>query len=271
MLKPWLAPLREAIASLGDCDADFGVRKNAHWVLLADAAIQNKQIKNYQNQSIRFAPQQLNTKHAYELGIAQTGVVTCRTVEAGYSSNDERHDWCNALIWLQFPRTKVILNQLQAYAYLEQIDNGHPTGHPNGSRGAMRDSLTVFDENALILCYDDPLLVDALRARQWAGVLHTSRSAWGKHIKPFVFGHALLQKMDQPFKAVTAHAFVLPWAKQDLADLDQAQLDAALCASLAQIPWSEKPFLPLPVMGIPLWSEGNSDAEFYNDPKVFRA
>ena len=266
MLKPWLEPLREAIATIGDCDINFDGRRDANWVLLADAAIQKKQINNYQNQSIRFAPQQLNTKQAYELGIAQTGVVTCRTIAAGYSSNDERHDWCNALIWLQFPRTKALLNQLQANAYLGQIDKGHP----NGSRGAMRDALTVFDENALILCYDDPLLVDALRARQWTGVLHTSRSAWGQHIKPFIFGHALLQKMDQPFKAITAHAFVLPWAKQDLADLDQVQLDVALCTSLAQIPWSDKPFLPLPVLGIPFWSEGNGDAEFYNDPKVFR-
>lgn len=261
--KPWLTPLCEPIATIGDCTDPSG----ANWVLLADAHAQNKQISNYQNQSIRFAPQQLNTKQAYELGIAQTGIVTCRTVAARFTSADERHDWYNALMWLQFPRSKALLNQLQTNAYLAQIANSRPSG----SRGTVRDALTVFDENALILCHDNPRLIDALRSKQWTAALHASRDAWGKEIKPFVLGHALLQKLDQPFKSITAHAYVIRITQPDLADLNQTQLDTALCASLKQIDWSEKPFFPLPVLGIPFWSEHNADIDFYNDPKVFRA
>ena len=273
--RPWLEPLRDAISSIGDFNANrhgdyleqCGASAQAHWVTLADALAQSQQIKNYQNQLIRFAPQRLNTKQAYELGIAQTGVVTCRTAAAGFSGAQERHDWYNALMWLQFPRTKALLNQLQAGASLEQIANDHPSG----SRGALRDALTVFDENALILCHDNPTLIASLRNKQWTTALHTRRSEWGHSIKPLVFGHALAQKLDQPFKSITAHAYVLPVPEQDLFNLDQARIDAALHTSLAQINWPEKPFLPLPVMGIPHWSELNEDINFYNDPKVFRA
>ena len=272
--RPWLEPLRDAIGSIGDCNANrhgdyleqCGASAHTHWVTLADCLAQSQQIKNYKNQLIRFAPQQLNTKQAYELGIAQTGVVTCRTAAAGFSGAQERHDWYNALMWLQFPRTKALLNQLQAGASLEQIANDHPSG----SRGALRDALTVFDENALILCHNNPTLIALLRNKQWTTALHTLRSEWGCSIKPLVFGHALAQKLDQPFKSITAHAYVLTVPEQDLFKLDKAQIDAALHRSLAQISWPEKPFLPLPVMGIPKWSESNTDVSFYNDPKVFR-
>ena len=270
-MEPWLDPLRKTIADIsGPCPnvgASASPETSAKWVLLADASAQRKQIKNHQNQSIRFTPQQLNTKQAYELGIAQTGLVTCRTVAAGFSSTDERHDWYNALMWLQFPRSKALLNQLQANAYLRQTANSKPSG----SRGPLRDALTVFDENAIILCHDNPVLITALRCKQWTTALHTLRNAWGRSVKPTVFGHALLQKLDQPFKSITAHAYVLPMSANALGDLNQVQLDAALRESLEQISWSEKPFVPVPVLGIPDWSVHNADVNFYSDPKVFRA
>ena len=270
-LEPWLDPLRETIASISGLCTNIGENggheTSAQWVVLADASAQSKQIKNHQNQSIRFAAQQLNTKQAYELGIAQTGVVTCRTVAAGFCSADERHDWYNALMWLQFPRSKALLNQLQANAYLAQIANCEP----NGSRGPLRDAITVFDENAMILCHDNSVLITALRSKQWTTALHTLRSAWGNSVKPTVFGHALLQKLDQPFKAITAHAYVLPMSAKALVGLDQTQLDAALSKSLEQVRWSEKPFVPLPVLGIPDWSVDNADINFYHDSNVFRA
>jgi hypothetical protein len=32
----------------------------------------------------------------------------------------------------------------------------------------------------------------------------------------------------------------------------------------------EKPFTPLPVLGIPGWCQENEDVSFYDDPRVFR-
>ena len=33
---------------------------------------------------------------------------------------------------------------------------------------------------------------------------------------------------------------------------------------------ADRPFLPLPVLGVPSWWPANEDAAFYDDPAVFR-
>ena len=52
------------------------------------------------------------------------------------------HDFFNGLVWLQFPRTKTRINQLQAG---EIAANG-----VRSTRGPLRDALTLFDESAAI-------------------------------------------------------------------------------------------------------------------------
>ncbi|MCZ8103767.1 MAG: DUF3025 domain-containing protein, partial [Burkholderiales bacterium] len=80
------------------------------------------------------------------------------------------------------------------------------------------------------------------------------------------FGHALLEKLDAPFKAITAHAWPLRLAPDTPADA----LDAALAASLEPRMLDARAFCPLPVMGLPDWCEANADPGFYNDAAVFR-
>ena len=40
--------------------------------------------------------------------------------------------------------------------------------------------------------------------------------------------------------------------------------------TLTPVQWAGKPFLPLPVLGIPGWWPANEDLEFYRDKQVFR-
>jgi hypothetical protein len=176
----------------------------------------------------------------YESFIARTRCVPTR---------DNLHDLFNGLMWLCYPQAKRRLNELQA----EYIAiHGR-----SGPRGALRDALTVFDENAAVLQAPAELL-DALRRRDWRTLFITQRSDW-QSARLVVFGHALLEKLLQPRKAITAHV----WAIEELTD-------AALASSLTPERLTSKPFLPLPILGVPGWWSANEDPRFYDEPDVFR-
>jgi hypothetical protein len=79
-----------------------------------------------------------------------------------------------------------------------------------------------------------------------------------------VFGHALLEKLENPYKSITAHTLVLEAFERSWNAIDIAlssQLDAKL---------TTKRFTPLPLMGLPGWAEDNVRPEFYADERVFR-
>jgi Protein of unknown function (DUF3025) len=175
------------------------------------------------------------TDEAYESFIARTGCVPTR---------DNLHDHFNRLIWHRHPRVKQRLNRLQA---AEIAARGVA-----GTRGALRDALTLFDENGALWPGAPPRLAQALAVRDWHALFVTHRALW--HEQRFeVFGHALLEQLaTAPRKGLTAHVL--------LAD--------PLTLSPAQ--WSAKPFLPLPVLGIPGWWRPNEDPAFYEDRQVFR-
>ena len=176
----------------------------------------------------------------YESFIARTGSVPTR---------DNLHDLFNGVMWLTWPLTKQRLNLLQA-----QIIAKHGAAGP---RGTLRDVLTVFDENAALL-QAPTALMDALRARDWKALFIEQRALW-QSAQLVVFGHALMEKLMQPRKAITAHVWILP-----------ALTDEALAASLTVERLTSRPFLPLPVLGVPGWWAANEAAEFYDDPEVFR-
>ena len=165
------------------------------------------------------------------------------------------HDFFNGLCWLQFPRTKSRLNQLQA-AEIEM----HGVGP---ARGPLRDALTLMDENAALLQAPDPLW-SALAARDWGRLFIELRPLW-RQARLTLFGHALLEKLVTPRKAITAHVY---WVDSAIATVES--LDAWLAGDMSGEKLASKPFLPLPVLGIPGWCVANSDPAFYDDEAVFR-
>ncbi|PLZ03324.1 DUF3025 domain-containing protein [Burkholderia sp. WAC0059] len=195
---------------------------------------------------------------AYEVHIAATGCVPTR---------HNLHDFFNALVWFAFPRIKDVLNARQSAA-IDALGIG-PT------RGRLRDALTLFDENAVLFACSDASLARALRDFDWGALFVAGRAAWGTRCEVRGFGHALLEKLMAPFKACTAHAWVVEvppdYFSWPQADRD-AWLDAAVSAALLeQDALSGCRFAPLPVLGIPGWWPQNEAGAFYDDPAVFRA
>jgi hypothetical protein len=203
-----------------------------------------------QNRFHAVAQSCLPDDEAYEAFIYRTQTVPTR---------NNAHDFFNGLCWLRFPQTKQVLNRLQAQAIAQQ--------GVTAQRGALRDALTLFDENAALLCAPEQLW-DALLAQDWQSLFVTHRKAWqDAHLT--LFGHALLEKLLTPYKSITAHVLCLPVPTEVQGGGDET-LDNWLSQHMASEFIQTKPFVPLPVLGVPGWWTPNEDSGFYADSQVFR-
>ncbi len=195
---------------------------------------------------VKFVPQSaLPEGQAYEQFIFDTQSVPTR---------DGLHDFFNALCWLQFPLAKKQLNHLQATAIQAQ--------GVGAVRGPVRDAVTVFDENATLIQLPDGLW-RTLQERQWHTAFVTLKSSW-QDVQMWVFGHAALEKLVNPYKAVTVHLWRVP------SNLPNSEWDAWLAQDLQPEKLATKPFLPTPVLGVPGWWPANENPDFYGDTSVFR-
>ncbi|HTH79266.1 MAG TPA: DUF3025 domain-containing protein [Ramlibacter sp.] len=156
-------------------------------------------------------------------------------------TRENAHDFFNGLAWLKFGEVKSRLNELQAG---EIAQSGVAA-----IRGPVRDAITIFDENGAFLDAPPPLW-EALLARDWRRLFIELRPLWNE-ARVTIFGHAMLQKLLLPRKDLTAHV----WCG---------------AREFTRERFAEKPFTPLPLMGVPLWHPGNEDFCFYDDPLVFR-
>jgi hypothetical protein len=251
--RPWYDTVRPA-ADLLDLDR-LGV------VGALNARARALGLLNHRGLALGFVPQSaLPGGMAYEEFIGATGNVPTR---------DNLHDFFNALVWLTFPRIKQQLNALQA-AQIALSGVGK-------SRGPARDAATIFDENAGLLVVRDSAagheLVAALRAHEWRAAFVEQRVKFGLDAELYLFGHALMEKLVAPYKAITAHTRVV-LADDHFFTLDGAArrdwIDQRVAQELAQSGLSTADFTPLQVLGIPGWWQDQDEA-FYADSTVFRA
>lgn len=235
--SPWLVPLAALGAPVAQAWGDGRSVAEALNAELARQAPQTGQDALPTSNGLPHcvAQSSLPEGEAYEAFIRRTGQLPTR---------DNRHDFFNGLLWLHQPAWKLRLNQLQAEAI---ACHGVQT-----TRGPLRDALTLFDESGAVLHGPAPLLA-ALRERRWQDLFLTHRALW-REARFTLVGHALLDSLcTSPRKGLTAHVL--------LAD------PLALSAE----DWAQKPFCPLPVMGLPgWWPGGEQDAAFYADAGVFR-
>ena len=232
------------------------------------------------------AQEALPPGEAYESFIYRTHQVPTR---------DNLHDFFNALCWFRFPLTKSYLNEQQALA-IEALGHVH-------ARGALRDALTLLDENACFVWCEHPLW-ERLKSHDWLDAFWLERESWSQ-VRVELFGHALLEKLCAPYKGITAHALralplrpivpivpIVPNAPHgpnglngsnalfmdlththpspDPLKFADQQLDQAMLDTLRSMPLNKKPFQALPVLGVPGWFRGNEDRSFYEDADVFR-
>lgn len=250
--RPWYGAVRAAAALAGRHGADVIPAFNAHAAALG--------LVNHRGLPLHFVPQaMLPEGTAYEEFIGATG---------GVPTRDNLHDLFNGLVWLTFPLIKRELNALQA-AQIARDGIGK-------SRGPARDAATIFDENAALLVVregeEGAALVHALRNHRWRTAFVEMAAMFGTSAEVWLFGHALMEKLVAPYKAITAHTRIVtaPPAYFALPEpARQAWIDTQVARQLQQEGLSNAGFTPLPVLGIPGWWQGQDDA-FYDDTSVFR-
>lgn len=247
--EPWFDAVRPMLAAIGE-DASAG--RWASCVGRLDEMARDRGLRNERGMALGFVDAATLPDEAYERHIWRTGLVPTRT-----SGEGAWHDLFNALAWLAYPRTKARLNGLQALA----IERDGVSAR----RGGLRDAATLFDENAVILVTANRGLVEALRAFDWAALFVERREEFAREARVHAFGHALVDKLRRPYKAVCAHAWVV-----DPAGAEGADVDTLTAATLTQDTLRAAAFAPLPVLGIPGWWPANRDPVFYADAQVFR-
>ena len=189
----------------------------------------------------------------YERRVFQHGDVAMRA--------NDWHDLFNVLVWCVFPRAKAALNRRHAF------EMGH---EPPGRRGRARDALTQFDEDGVIVLSSAPELLELIRAFQWKALFWDRRAEALEHMRFLVFGHALYEKLLEPFVGVTGKAVLLdvPLRIDDMAGAADnrvaEQIDAGMLGSPADLQ-------PLPVLGVPGWYAGSLAASFYDNAAYFRS
>lgn len=264
---PWLAHLAPRFAQHTPeqwaTAADLKVALNT---AVNDLRAQGLPMLTGQGKALYFIAQEdLPEGTAYEEYIAETGGVPTRL---------NLHDFFNASIWLTFPLTKAVLNKRQ---YQQIAANG-----VTHQRGMARDALTLFDENAALLVTSNPQIADALRSFDWHNALVAPREHWENinqlradaQAAVYLFGHALMDKLTAPRKAMCAHTWIIlvepEWFALDLVERFH-QIDVQLAKQLSTHTFHTHDFCPLPVLGVPHFWQDNADPSFYNDSNVFRA
>lgn len=242
---PWLAPLQELGRKVHDQVLDgAGVARALQEVAAAHGLLPGW----------RFVDQlQLPPGQAYEAFIHREQCIPTR---------DNLHDFFNGLIWLHWPLLKQRLNALQAAEIARQ--------GVGAQRGRLRDSITVLDENGGLLLAPQALC-DSLRDKRWQELFVARRALW-QQARFLPIGHALLEKLVRPRKAITAHVICVPLEQAPrLASPAEADgwLDDQLRTQSCNL--ASKPYLPIPILGIPDWCLQNQNFSFYDDSLVFRA
>ncbi len=240
LAQPWWLPYRDSLAA-GRQAAQSGAGAASALTACASPTIA------LSASALRFVRADSAPPHeAYEVFISRTACVPTR---------DNQHDFLNGVVWQTFAQTKRRLNALQA-AEIARAGIG-------STRGPLRDALTLFDESGAVLDAP-PALWDALLARDWQRLFIAERALW-RQARLLVFGHALLEKLISARKATTAHVLLAKNGTYSIANDDPSMAEMLDPAHL-----QSKPFVPLPVLGVPGWWAGNDDFSFYDDAAVFR-
>ncbi|UNU72652.1 DUF3025 domain-containing protein [Moraxella nasovis] len=207
---------------------------------------------------------------SYEKFIGDTQTIPTR---------DNLHDWFGACIWSAFPKSKAVLNA----KHLANLSDNNT----DNKRNRLRDTITVFDENgAVLVVADDEIgnqIATGLQNFDWQTCLVNNRLHWDNDVdnqtdtkaKIFIFGHALLEQLIDPYKSLCSHTIIIKvhasffglGIDEQLAILDKKladELDMFLNKDV-----TPRNLNPLPILGVPyFWDNGNAD--FYDDPFVFR-
>jgi len=176
------------------------------------------------------------------------------------------HDLLNALAWIAFPTSKASINGRHQAALETQA---------GGERSPVRDALTHFDEDGVVVLCSQPELSELVRSFAWKSLFWERRAEVLSSMRFFLFGHALYEKALAPFIGMTGKALVFdvsPAVLERDAHAQRGEVDRLTALHL----WNPERMLhprelcPLPVLGVPGWWPANEHAAFYDDTDYFR-
>jgi len=181
------------------------------------------------------------------------------------------HDFFNGLVWSQFPITKQYFNE----QHVEQIQLNQSAK----KRSPVRDKLTHFDECGLVLFTNCKEVNTQLEQHEWLRLFVENKCKWHSQIIPVIFGHALWEMLLNPFVGLTAKVVVIEVTDSVLAQIQSnkdsadrhAVCDNLLFAHISQrnLISAKRPWLPMPLLGIPKWSPIEQNDSFYRNDSYF--
>jgi len=179
------------------------------------------------------------------------------------------HDLFNALVWLTFPKSKTAINSRHYQALTER---GIPE---DGSRGAVRDMNTLFDESGLVVVCSDTELLSLLGNFCWKELFWNRRDEVKSKMAFYLFGHGLYEKVMHPYIGLTGQGLFLSVGDEFFVRTKAQQLELldSLVADYIQSPshcLSTRELGPVPLLGVPGWAEENCCGAYYDNTVYFR-
>lgn len=239
------------------------IKEHKDSILSAELYNQLFRAKLEQNgSSIAFVDQKAldESKLYYEAFIAQNKQVPSR---------GNWHDFYNALVWSQLPNTKMTFNKLH---------NQEIQQYGEKKRTPIRDRLTHFDECGLLVFTDNEQLKQDCGDHNWVELFLKNKHCWGINTEIIIVGHAIWEMLMNPFIGLTGKVRFIEVSTNTLSELNRdisqhnyKQADYLINQHLLhnRVLEQNKPWLPLPVLGIPGWSIFPQTSEFYLNTDYF--
>jgi hypothetical protein len=187
-----------------------------------------------------------------------------RIVEGEVQTRNNWHDTYNALSWLTFPRTKMVIAKLSAELLARGGDD------EKRHRSPSRDYLTLFDECGLVVLTKNEELAQLLRSGEWQKLFVDRRDEVLHEMAWHLFGHGTHDVLHHPYPGLTTKALLLSAPITIAGDA----LDAIIADEIERCAPTAKgrDLHPVPLLGIPgLWPT-NQDRTFYDDnARYFRS
>jgi len=180
------------------------------------------------------------------------------------------HDFFQIMIWARYPHLKSFINALHYKAIYEK----HQSDTISSQRGAVENTLTLFDECGAIIVSSNTKLLKLISNFSWEELFIKHRTAFRNELDCYIFGHALYEKALSPYIGMTAHAILI---EVDAGFFTQDSISKKKILEEKSIDYFKKSSTintrllhPFPILGVPGWDKRNESTDFYKDENYFR-
>ena len=180
------------------------------------------------------------------------------------------HDFCNALIWRGYPKSKQALNK----RYYQALCQRKETWSRSSRRSTEEDLCTVINENAVLIAYEDETDKELIQSFLWHDFFWKRRLGLKDRMELFFWGHALLEKSRHPYIGMTGHAIFIRVRKEFFTSAITCKVDH-IDSSLHSILEGKRissvqDLSPFPILGFPGFYADAEQESFYENRWYFR-